>query len=768
MFGVSGSKRVMLANYRRSMSGGVPDEEPSQGSPESRGYRRAISTPFSDDDPFGTPETTRRKRPPQSSVRNHHELERILDEDSVAGQAVRKVAKAASRFVKERDYVLISAFETSALDFANFRILLKRQFFLIFSDEEFVEVCDMFDTNNDQVVDGSEFIVVFTILSNIMKNQLRQKQRERKLKDEEAFRKMEEARLAKKEKYLENAVDYNFTQKDEESALNKINRAAEIYDRTHHSARSISVFEQLQMDPVQFRDGLKGSFDVLLTPQELGAAIMHYNDGREGPIKCQDFIVSFLRYGYQFRMDQHTKQVMETRESEDRARKEHQRKVLRNLESLEDAGVEFDFSENDKESMLEKIRTAAGKYDKNHPGAVSLAGFDAKYLTPGAFRLTLLRTFNVELTNKELGALTKMFDRKDNETICNHDFLVHFTRVGYQVRSEKRAAQLEMERAAQAQEADDHEKKMFAQWKIDNAHFDPDAFTKTDEETALRKLKREASRYHSEHVSAPDLSVFNGADMSVAEFREMLKRQINLVFTYPELASLLPLIGSKTDRCRVSTSEFLNKFKSMGWKERQKRRAVQLKLLAEQNRKLEEDKKLRREKMSRQMNDIVDYDFTQAEMDSAVEKMTQAAYKYDKNHAGSGSLEGFMGRSMEPGVFGRMVNHTFHVKLTGKELGAIISIYDADGDGHIDSAEFLSNFFMMQRECKEVVRKERFEKKKKLEDGEVRRLMEKVSRCAITYSFISWILRCCNNVYRFVGTFETFQGDGKIEIHTRT
>lgn len=276
MFGVSGSKRVMLANYRRSMSGGDFSEP---GTP-SKSLAKSHSLPFPDDNTFGTPESTRRKRPPQSSVRNHHELERILEEDTIAGYAVRKVAEAASKFVKERDYVLISAFETSSLDYANFRILLKRQFFLSFTDEEFEQVCSMFDTNDDKVVDGSEFIVVFTILSNIMKNELRRKQRERKLKDEEAFRRMEAARAAKDEQYLEKAVDYNFSQKDEDSALNKINRAAEKYDRTHHSARSIAVFEKSRLDPVQFRDALKGSFDVVLTPQELGAAIVHYNHGR--------------------------------------------------------------------------------------------------------------------------------------------------------------------------------------------------------------------------------------------------------------------------------------------------------------------------------------------------------------------------------------------------------------------------------------------------------------------------------------------------------
>ena len=82
---------------------------------------------------------------------------------------------------------------------------------------------------------------------------------------------------------------------------------------------------------------------------------------------------------------------------------------------------------------------------------------------------------------------------------------------------------------------------------------------------------------HSEHVSAPDLSLFNGADMSVAEFREMLRRQARILLTYQELAALLPEIGSKTTPNMINTSEFVIKFKAMGWKERQKKRSKQLK-----------------------------------------------------------------------------------------------------------------------------------------------------------------------------------------------
>jgi hypothetical protein len=290
--------------------------------------------------------------------------------------------------------------------------------------------------------------------------------------------------------------------------------------------------------------------------------------------------------------------------------------------------------------MLDKIKEAALKYDKNHPAAVSLEGFDSKYLTPGAFRITLYRTFHVDLTDKELGSLVHMFDMNNSATattrsmspapsatvtrtssssspsaaaagaegvtgdgggagdgggggagagkrfrrgisssssmsfdgnsdvtelISTHDFLVHFIRVGYEERSKIRTHHLLHERSQATQQHDESEKKILRQWKIENENFDPLRYRREDYETAMRKITREAERYHSEHVSAPDLSLFNGSDMNPAEFREMIRRQLNLQLSYEEIAALLPLIGSKTKEKMISTAEFLIKFKAIGW-----------------------------------------------------------------------------------------------------------------------------------------------------------------------------------------------------------
>lgn len=308
MFSPVGTKKIMLNNYRRSLSTGesvksiVSRENSIDNISESESnsnnnttnsnngniiigssLRRLKSLQSFSSADSATSESKRQQRVHKkgvySSVRNHMELSKILKEDSVAGNAVRKVASAAVKFDKERDGVLISAFETSALDYDNFRMLLKRMFFLEFTDEEFIQVCEMFDIHDHHEVNGSEFVVVFTILSNIIKNEKRKEHRERKEQDEIKYKEKNEEIISKLKSNIDNAVDYNFTELDRNNAINKINTAAAKYDRTHHTAKSLKSFERAYMEPIEFRDCLKGTFDINLTPKELGALVLYYNDG---------------------------------------------------------------------------------------------------------------------------------------------------------------------------------------------------------------------------------------------------------------------------------------------------------------------------------------------------------------------------------------------------------------------------------------------------------------------------------------------------------
>jgi Ca2+-binding EF-hand superfamily protein len=733
MFSAMGTKAIMLNNLNRSKRSGVNVFEAASQSGSAASVGSLEDGLVSE---CATPQRKHRKGN-YNAIRNHEYLKDMLTnkdhEDSPAGRAIRKVAHCAARYEKGRDQVRISAFETSSIDYDNFRILLGRMFNLEFTEEEFVEVCRLFDANGDQEIDGDEFIVCFTILSNIEKDNARKRQIKRRQQDHEVFLEIERKRAMEKENYASGVVNYDFSEEDMESAMDKLMKAAHLYDRTHHSARSIKAFEILTMTPMEFRDNINAVFEVVLTPCELGAAVMHYNKGRAGDIKCADFILEFLRIGYEYRMKMRSIQIEKTQVSEKRDKEEKERKLAEQMKKLEERGADMNFDEEDVKSMREKIREIAKGFDRMHPAAPSLGGFDSKYLSPGLFRVSLLNTFKVHLTDKELGALTKQFDTANRGEICNHEFLVYFIRVGYQERCKSRTKQLSASRSAIKKEAEESEKKVMEDWKIDNAKFDPNDYTEDDYHNAIMKISAEASLYHSEHVSSPDLSLFNGADMSVAEFREMLKRQARILLSYQELAALLPEIGSKTQPNMISTSEFIIKFKAMGWKERQKKRSKQLKRIEAEKKAQKKLLEEKREKMTTTLNEIVDYDFEQSDMDSAVEKMTAAAYKYDKNHPSSMSLEAFMGLSMPPGLFGKMVQHTFNVSLTSKELGAIITLYDNNGDGVIDSAEFLSNFFYMQRECRNAVRRRRLEKikeKEKAKKEEEERRMKRAEEAA--------------------------------------
>jgi len=68
----------------------------------------------------------------------------------------------------------------------------------------------------------------------------------------------------------------------------------------------------------------------------------------------------------------------------------------------------------------------------------------------------------------------------------------------------------------------------------------------------------------------------------------------------------------------------------------------------------------------------IDTNFTQEHLRSGLEKIEIVAAKYDKNHPSSVSLDGFQGASMTPGIFREMLKRTFNIRLSPKELGAVM------------------------------------------------------------------------------------------------
>ena len=87
--------------------------------------------------------------------------------------------------------------------------------------------------------------------------------------------------------------------------------------------------------------------------------------------------------------------------------------------------------------------------------------------------------------------------------------------------------------------------------------------------------------------------------------------------------------------------------------------------------------------------------FTEAEKESALKKLRDAATHYDKSMPGAMSMRNFEMEYMEPHVFREQLKRVFNLHVSGPELGAIISIFDEAGTGLIPCHEFSKTFLAM-------------------------------------------------------------------------
>ena len=117
-------------------------------------------------------------------------------------------------------------------------------------------------------------------------------------------------------------------------------------------------------------------------------------------------------------------------------------------------------------------------------------------------------------------------------------------------------------------------------------------------------------------------------------------------------------------RGHIVSQDFLQYFLKLGIAEREKeKRANLLKLRTDAEIRDREGK----EKMAAQwakMEMSLEWTFTEEDRASAIDKMKDAAWKFDPLTPGPGGLLAFQGKDMSPAVFREMLRRTFEMKLT--------------------------------------------------------------------------------------------------------
>ncbi len=86
------------------------------------------------------------------------------------------------------------------------------------------------------------------------------------------------------------------------------------------------------------------------------------------------------------------------------------------------------------------------------------------------------------------------------------------------------------------------------------------------------------------------------------------------------------------------------------------------------------------------------YLLTLPQLLSAKQKIGRVSLFYDPVKF---SLKGFDSEKLDPTQFREQLRQNFLIRLTDEELGAIVLLFDKDGDGTVDSVEFINAFFRM-------------------------------------------------------------------------
>lgn len=156
---------------------------------------------------------------------------------------------------------------------------------------------------------------------------------------------------------------------------------------------------------------MKLVFNIQLSIPELSAFIRDFNkNNKDGDnMKCSAFIVHFFRWGFHEKSRRlHALWAEKKAFAEEKERKRAEEQAM--LERKNALKMSMDFTPEDKERAVLKLRTAARLYDKTTPGAMSMKSFDVKEMPPHIFKEQLKRIFNLNVNPQEMGALMSVFD----------------------------------------------------------------------------------------------------------------------------------------------------------------------------------------------------------------------------------------------------------------------------------------------------------------------------------------------------------------------
>jgi Ca2+-binding EF-hand superfamily protein len=351
----------------------------------------------------------------------------LKTKSSEVQKAISKLADIASKFSGR-----ISGFDSVSLSPTEFREVFRRNFGVLLSPSELGALVCVYDRTGERRLDCSDFLKEFWQL----RTQLRAKREEEALASANRLkmqqRKREEAKIRRMTELKKAHIAGKFSEADEQSAIEKISRVAAYYDLSR-SGRLTCFSEGGPLDPTSFREALRNNLGITLTPAELAVLMQTFDKDGDGTVDGGEFLYQFNLLGRERRANL-LRQKWRKDEQVIARRQQQIERAKQKLGAQTRAKVNWEYTDEDRESAIRKIARQATNYDP-----LSNAGLSeivAGEMDPTAFRTQLRQTFGVRtLTPSELGALFHVFDKDRGGTIDGGEFLTAFFRIGRQERN---------------------------------------------------------------------------------------------------------------------------------------------------------------------------------------------------------------------------------------------------------------------------------------------------------------------------------------------
>jgi Ca2+-binding EF-hand superfamily protein len=653
--------------------------------------------------------------------------------------AIVKLDDCGAHFNGERDRHFLKNFRGNRIDPEEFRDQLRRSINCRLSADEMRALVPLMDNTGEGLCDGALFLILFYRLRHEQRNKLLTNRiaAEKKTKRKIAERLTRRQRVF--ESFAEVEVPEEFTEEERVSAMAKISFAAARYDRLMPGTVQLDAFEGQVMTPALFREQLKSVFNMRISLGELAALMQYFDSDGDGFINCAEFLIHFFRAGFAERTRQMEEERQQKLDFENAAKRKKEEEDIAKA-SKNSLKVDYIYDKESKDRAYKKLRAAAMLYDKNGCGAVNMSAFEGAFMEPYVFKEQLRRVFNLQVSPKELGALMDLFDHDGDGTINCTEFTLIFARMGAEERDTANKNQREKQRKDTERRVKAEEEFQAEQAKRNASLVDYD-FGEDDYTSAMEKLTEAAWRYDSTMPGAPSVAGFRCKSQKPHEFKEQLKRVFNLNTDPKELGALITYFD-KGEIHEIDCADFLIEFVRLGSEERSRQKKEYLKY----QKSKELQRKMRaemREKEAEMKNNLkLENEFSEDDFNSAMKKMTTAAFYYDRSSPGAVQLDAFDAEAMLPHIFKEQLKRTLNLKVTPKELGALMSYFDPQGVGSVKCSEFLIEFFRLGFEQRNklrtefrIMKKERTEKDKKMRE-DMLLANQKRGEAAVDFEFL--------------------------------